>query len=59
MARALTRPHALDLFLWGHLKSKVYVNKPNNLVDLKERIRIEMANITPHKVFTPVLVSTK
>jgi hypothetical protein len=37
----------LDFFLWGHLKSKVYVDKPNSLEDLKRRIRVEMANITP------------
>ena len=37
----------LDFFLWGYLKSRVYINSPNNLKNLKEKIRIEMANITP------------
>lgn len=29
---------ALDYFLWGYLKSKVYVNRPGNLQELSERI---------------------
>lgn len=37
----------LDFFLWGYLKSKVYVNKPPNLEELMERIRQEVRNITP------------
>lgn len=37
----------LDFFLWGHLKSRVYIQKPNNIEDLKERIREEIRNITP------------
>lgn len=37
----------LDFFLWGHLKTKVYTNKPTNVDDLKERIRQEVQNITP------------
>lgn len=36
----------MDFFLWGYLKSKVYVNKPGSLVQLKENIRHEMAAIT-------------
>lgn len=40
----------LDFFLWGHIKSKVYKNRPNTLEDLKERIRIEMQNIAPHMI---------
>ena len=28
-----------DFFLWGHLKSLVYANKPRNINDLKEEIR--------------------
>ena len=31
--------HILPLFLWGHIKSKVYATKPLNLSQLKERIR--------------------
>lgn len=37
----------LDFFLWGHLKSKVYIQKPNNIADLQERIREEINKITP------------
>lgn len=32
----------LDFFLWGHLKSKVYVTPPRDLDDLEARIRAEM-----------------
>ena len=34
-----------DFFLWGYLKSKVYVNKPRTLEDLKDNIREEIAAI--------------
>lgn len=37
----------LDFFLWGYLKSKVYVTKPNDIEDLKQRIRHEIRQITP------------
>lgn len=36
-----------DFFLWGYLKSKVYVNKPRTLAELKTNIRAEIASITP------------
>ena len=36
----------MDFFLWGYLKSKVFVNRPNNLEDLKERIRREVRAVT-------------
>lgn len=29
-------------FLWGYLKSKVYINKPRTLEDLKNSIRQEI-----------------
>ena len=32
----------LDFFLWGYLKSKVYLTPPANLDDLEMRIRREM-----------------
>lgn len=35
-----------DFFLWGFLKSRVYVNRPNTLEDLRANIRAEIANIT-------------
>ena len=34
-----------DYFLWGYLKSKVYLNKPRNIQELKEFIRVEIANV--------------
>lgn len=37
----------LDFFLWGYLKSKVYVNRPDNLEELKHRIRQEVEQISP------------
>ncbi|KAG5323085.1 TC3A transposase, partial [Pseudoatta argentina] len=36
-----------DFFLWGFLKSRVYVNRPSTLQDLKTNIQEEIANITP------------
>ena len=35
-----------DFFLWGYLKSRVYVQKPSNLCELKARITQEVAAIT-------------
>ena len=35
----------LDFFLWGHIKSLVYTNKPATLYDLKDNIQREIANI--------------
>lgn len=37
----------LDFFLWGYLKSKVYLTKPNDIEDLQNRIREEIRQITP------------
>ena len=37
----------LDFFFWGHLKTKVYTTKPNDLEDLRERIVRESRLITP------------
>lgn len=34
-----------DFYLWGYLKSKVYVRKPRNLIELKEAIREEISLI--------------
>jgi transposase len=36
----------LDFSIWGHLKSKVYVNRPQNLEDLRRKISEEVQNIT-------------
>ena len=35
----------LDFFLWGHIKSLVYANKPATLDDLKNNIQREIANV--------------
>ena len=32
----------LDFFLWGYLKSKVFLMPPENLAELERRIREEM-----------------
>jgi hypothetical protein len=37
----------LFFFLYGYLKSRVYFNRPNNLEDLRQRIRAEMEQISP------------
>lgn len=36
-----------DFFLWGFLKSRVYINKPETLEALKENIRHECENLSP------------
>ena len=35
----------LDFFLWGHIKSLVYANKPATLDNLKDNIQREIANV--------------
>lgn len=34
-----------DFFLWGHLKARVYEHKPRTLEELKNAIRVEVAQI--------------
>ena len=34
-----------DFFLWGYLKSKVYINRPRSIEQLKDAIRHEIADI--------------
>ena len=41
---------ACDFFLWGYLKSKVYVRKPRTVDDLKVSIREETANCATRNV---------
>lgn len=36
---------ACDYFLWGYLKSKVFVDKPRNIGELKMKIQQEITNI--------------
>lgn len=45
-----------DFFLWGYLKSKVYVNKPRNLEDLKTNIRNEI-NAIPRQILNAVMMN--
>lgn len=45
----LTAP---DFFLWSFLKSRVYINKPQTLVALKENIRQEIENLSPEVLRT-------
>lgn len=40
----------LDFFLWGYLKSKVYKEKPQNLEDLKFKIRNEISQINENTI---------
>ncbi|GFQ86721.1 uncharacterized protein TNCT_635551 [Trichonephila clavata] len=40
----LTTP---DFFLWGYLKDKVYVNKPETRRQMKENIRDEILSLQP------------
>lgn len=47
MATKVARFDTFRLFLWGYLKSKVYQSRPNDREELKERIRTEIAQITP------------
>ena len=35
----------LDFFVWGYLKSKVFLTQPANLADLHQRIRMKAAQI--------------
>jgi hypothetical protein len=37
----------LDFFLWGFLKSRVYMNRPPTLEALKENIQQEVMNLSP------------
>lgn len=37
----------LAYFLWGYLKDRVYLNKPETIEALKENIRREIIDIEP------------
>lgn len=37
----------LDFFLWGHIKSLVYITEPRDITDLKQRIVDACASISP------------
>ena len=40
----------LDFFLWGHVKNVVYKNRPNNIEDLKNEIRLAFRNISQQTI---------
>ena len=46
LATKLARPHPCDFFMWGYVKSKVYVTRPANFLELKGRTRAAFAEIT-------------
>ena len=39
--------NVLDYYLWGYLKERFYINKPENLEDLKDAIRRKILTISP------------
>lgn len=43
----------MDFFLWGYIKNKVYVTRPQDIEELKERIRTEIRRV-PHEMLTNV-----
>ena len=45
---------ACDFFLWGYLKSKVYVRKPRTVDDLKVCVREEIATV-PQEMLVNVM----
>ena len=53
-----TRFVPLRFFLWGYLKARVYVNRPQSLDDLKDNIRQEIANI-PGDMLVRVIENTR
>ena len=42
MINSVTEPYAMDFFLWGYLKEKVYQTVPQNVQDLRQRIIREL-----------------
>lgn len=40
----------LDYYLWGRLKSMVYVERPTTREDMKARIRHAVASISPEEI---------
>jgi len=49
---------ACDFFLWGYLKSKVYVRKPRTVDDLKVSIREEIATV-PQEMLVNVCITLR
>jgi len=49
---------ACDFFLWGYPKSKVYVQKPGTVDDLKVSIREEIATV-PQEILVNVMQNSE
>jgi hypothetical protein len=49
---------ACDFFLWGYLKSKIYVRKPRTVEDIKFSIREEIATV-PQEMLVNVMQNFK
>ena len=47
LAISITRPDKSGFFLWGYLKEKGFLNKPDTINDLKRNIDDEMRSISP------------
>ena len=47
---------ALDFFLWGYIKIKIYKTKVNDIVDLKEKIEQEMKTIIKERHWKMFLI---
>lgn len=41
-----------DIFLWGYVKERVYINKPRTIQELKENIRAEIRRLGPETLRT-------
>lgn len=50
MATQITRFVIFRLFFWGHLKNNVYVTKPRNLEELRNRILNEANLVTLEQI---------
>ena len=48
-----------DFFLWGNLKSRVYVTNPTNLQDLKNNIYHEIAALSPETLMKVMKTTNK
>ncbi|GFW91118.1 uncharacterized protein TNCV_1759921 [Trichonephila clavipes] len=43
-----------DFWLWGYLKSRVYLSSPSSMLELKGAIRIEVSSIHPDTLHSAV-----
>ncbi|GFT61973.1 uncharacterized protein TNCV_4195921 [Trichonephila clavipes] len=47
MASSVSRFNTADFWMWGYLKSRVYLSGPSSLSELKDAIRREVSSIHP------------